>query len=99
MFSVLRRAEGPRTPQAWDETLMVAFFISGLFFKEGGKMTEEKKLVSIPACGKTLGLSPAHIRKLVKAGTWPSYNMGNGQGGLRVDVSEIKTLTRVDKRD
>ena len=45
----------------------------------------------IPEAAEVLKISAAHLRALIKAGTWPYYRVGKR---VRVDVEEIKRLTR-----
>ena len=50
-------------------------------------------LMSINETAKELGLSGAHVRKMVKKGVWPSYSFG--KKAVRLDVDEIRKMGRL----
>ena len=50
-------------------------------------------LVSIREASKILGCSTEHIRRQIKAGKWPSYNLG--PRATRIDADEIIQLGRL----
>lgn len=49
-------------------------------------------LVSVREASRLLGVSESHIRKMIRRGRFPSYQMGNRI--VRVDPNEIKAVTR-----
>jgi len=49
--------------------------------------------MSINQTARELGLSGAHVRKMVKHGLWPSYSLG--KKAIRLDVEEIRRLGRL----
>lgn len=60
-------------------------------------------LVNVTSASKELGCSTEHIRRQIRAGHWPSYQLG--KKGTRIDVDEIKALGRsiaegeIERRD
>lgn len=50
-------------------------------------------LMSINQVARELGLSGAHVRKMVKQGLWPSYSLG--KKAIRLDLEEIRRLARL----
>jgi excisionase family DNA binding protein len=50
-------------------------------------------LMRITEAAKELGVSGAHIRRMIRTGKWPVYSMG--PKATRVDVEEIKALGRL----
>ena len=50
-------------------------------------------LVGITQASKELGISPEHIRRMIRANRWPYYRLG--KRGIRVDVGEIRNLGRL----
>jgi excisionase family DNA binding protein len=50
-------------------------------------------LMSINQVAKELGLSGAHVRKMIKKGLWPSYSLG--KKAIRLDLEEIRRLARL----
>lgn len=50
-------------------------------------------LISIPEASKSLGISKAHLYRLIKAGRIPFYRLSPRT--TRLDVEEIKSLGRL----
>ena len=50
-------------------------------------------LLSVSQTARELGVSCAHVRRMVKAGRWPVYCLG--PKAMRLDVEEIRTLGRL----
>ncbi len=50
-------------------------------------------LISLSAASKELGVSTEHIRRMIKAGKWPTYRLG--PKAIRIDVEEIRRLGRL----
>ena len=50
-------------------------------------------LVTILQASRELGVSPNHVRNMIRKGRWPYYKLG--VKGTRVDVEEIKALGRL----
>ena len=50
-------------------------------------------LVRISQGSRDLGVSIEHTRRQVRSGKWPSYKLG--KKATRIDVDEIKSLTRL----
>lgn len=44
---------------------------------------------------KELDVSTEHARRMIRKGLWPIYRLG--KKAIRIDVEEIKKLTRVTK--
>ena len=53
-------------------------------------------LDSIADAAKFLKVSVGHVRRQIKAGIWPVYRFG--QRVVRIDIDEIKKLSRVPRR-
>ena len=51
-------------------------------------------LASISQAAKELSVSTEHLRRMIRAGSLPSYKLG--PKATRIDVDEIKKLMRVD---
>jgi len=49
-------------------------------------------LSSIARASRELDVCKAHTRKQIREGVWPAYRLG--KRALRVDVSEIRKITR-----
>ncbi len=50
-------------------------------------------LLAITQAAKELGCSAEHIRRQVRAGRWPAYQLGTK--AMRIDTEEIKNLGRL----
>lgn len=50
-------------------------------------------LMSITAAAKELGVCTEHIRRMIRKGRWPAYNLG--EKATRIDPEEIKSLGRL----
>jgi excisionase family DNA binding protein len=50
-------------------------------------------LVSVSAAARELGVSTEHIRRMMRAGKWPSYKLG--PKAMRLDPDEIRALGRM----
>ncbi len=50
-------------------------------------------LVSVTTAAKELGVSIMHIRRMIKAGKWPTYQLG--PKATRLDIDEIKALCKL----
>ena len=50
-------------------------------------------LVKVSAAAKELGLSTDHLRRLIRAGKVPVYNMG--PKATRLDLDEVKAMRRI----
>jgi excisionase family DNA binding protein len=50
-------------------------------------------LVTISEAARQLGVSPNHIRSMIRRGRWPFYRLG--PKAMRVDVEEIKSLGKL----
>ena len=50
-------------------------------------------LTKVTEAAKELSVSVEHIRKMIRAGRWPSYKLG--PKSTRVDVEEIRALGKV----
>lgn len=50
-------------------------------------------LVRVSEAATLLGVSAEHIRRMIRAGRWPFYKLG--EKGARIDVDEIKALGRL----
>lgn len=50
-------------------------------------------LISVSAASKELGVSTEHIRRMIRSGKWPVYQLG--PKATRLDVEEIKALGKL----
>lgn len=50
-------------------------------------------LVTIAEAARQLGVSPNHIRGMIRCQRWPFYRLG--PKSMRVDIDEIKSLGRL----
>lgn len=50
-------------------------------------------LFTVSQAAKELGVSTEHVRRQIRAGRWPYYQLG--KKGTRIDVQEIKALGRL----
>lgn len=50
-------------------------------------------LASISQAAKELGISGEHLRRMIRAGRWPAYQLG--RKALRVDVDEIRQVAKL----
>lgn len=50
-------------------------------------------LVKISEASKILGVSAEHVRRMIRSGRWPYYQLG--KKGTRVDIDEIKAFGRL----
>jgi len=50
-------------------------------------------LIKVSEAAKELGLSTDHLRRLIRAGKIPVYNMG--PKATRLDLDEVKSLRRI----
>ena len=50
-------------------------------------------LMSITEASKVLGVCSEHIRRMIKTGKWPAYQLGSK--ATRVDPDEIKGLGKL----
>ncbi len=50
-------------------------------------------LSSVTRASKELGVCTEHTRRQIRAGLWPCYRLG--KKATRIDVDEIKKLTRL----
>ena len=59
-----------------------------------GQIGGDDMLASISQAAKELSVSTEHLRRMIRAGSWPVYKLG--PKATRIDVDEIKKLMRVD---
>ncbi len=50
-------------------------------------------LMSLTQASKELGLSCEYMRRMIKKGEWPAYQLGSK--AMRIDPEEIKSLGRL----
>jgi hypothetical protein len=50
-------------------------------------------LKDVPDASEELGVCPAWTWRMIRTGKWPAYQLGSKKG-IRVDVDEIRALTR-----
>jgi len=50
-------------------------------------------LSTVSQAAQELGVSAEHVRRQIRAGRWPHYQLG--KKGTRLDVDEIKSLGRL----
>lgn len=52
-------------------------------------------LQTIAQAARELGLTETHVRNMIRKKLWPVYRLGEKTKGLRVDLAEIKVLSKL----
>lgn len=50
-------------------------------------------LLTVKRAARELGVSPDHVRRMIRGGRWPFYRLG--LRATRIDVEEVKELGRL----